>query len=492
MGSPSTTTVAPISAKHTIIPTEIQLNILAWLTKSHWNPNESKPRLSNYARVCKGWQSIVEQESFRHLTLHASDIECFERHVRPHRRGYVKHILLEICIEDCYDRRPLNPGYTDRKNSTTFTLAVWRLWQVLVTWKDHRLTVELGILSSFERRLASLHNEENYWPKPWSLAQDQGGNLSMIPHIDHLATFNLPPTDGMFIIGWNWQRSGLLGRAPVEFNSNTLLGRDLPKVEVIARLLIRRRYFCNVSPNTLAQIFGSAPYTEVIHVERWCYGMGRRDSEWDEHSENLVHALSPSLKRFSFFEEYSTPYHQRSGRMVLPRSNTRLLNSLTETGRHLEHISISFAIDAQDFFLPQQQLDFSLLITLALTSETMTSRSAVMVNELLGNAARAVKKMPKLKLLEIWNYKTGETGIFVYEKLDRCSEITWQGTWDFQISQEVKDTWWEVLADSDGDIFELSVRHVTLELDQLTSLASIFPYLKLREHILDEVSWTQV
>ncbi|KAM0544527.1 hypothetical protein ACHAPJ_011821 [Fusarium lateritium] len=129
---------------------------------------------------------------------------------------------------------------------------------------------------------------------------------------------------------------------------------------------------------------------------------------------------------------------------------------------------------------------------MALTSKAMTSRSAIRVSELLSNAAKAVKRMPKLKLLEVWNYSAGEIGIFVYEKLDRRSQITWQGTWEFKIPEEIENTWREVSNDSHGDFYELGVKNVTLEIDQLTSLRSIFPYLRLREHILHEVSWTQV
>lgn len=45
--------------------------------------------------------------------------------------------------------------------------------------------------------------------------------------------------------------------------------------------------------------------------------------------------------------------------MTLPRPNTKLLKTLVETSRHIEHLAISFTIDTWDFFSnPQLDLEF--------------------------------------------------------------------------------------------------------------------------------------
>lgn len=87
----------------------------------------------------------------------------------------------------------------------------------------------------------------------------------------------------------------------------------------------------------------------------------------------LRNELTLSLKQLGFFKEYSTKYHQ-IGRIRLPRSDIKLLSIMTELSRHLEHITISFATNAQGFFhLPTLQLDWERLQTLALSSKVLVS-----------------------------------------------------------------------------------------------------------------------
>ncbi|KAL6399482.1 hypothetical protein AUP68_18030 [Ilyonectria robusta] len=178
--------------------------------------------------------------------------------------------------------------------------------------------------------------------------------------------------------------------------------------------------------------------------------------------------------------------------MRIPRSNRKLLKAMLETSRHLEHLSVSFAIDARGFFSPNPQLDWMFLKTIALTSDILVSRSSAIVNELLESAAKAAKKMPKLEILEIWYCKTGEAGIFQYEKSDRSGNIIWQGTWSFYLSKEVEEAWREVFAEPDWGQYELGVKVINLVPEDFASFGSVFSYLKLTNHILHDVSWTQV
>jgi len=54
--------------------------------------------------------------------------------------------------------------------------------------------------------------------------------------------------------------------------------------------------------------------------------------------------------------------------MVLPRSNTTLLDSIFHAADQLEHIAVSFAFDAQTFFDRRGKAEFKALKTLTLTS----------------------------------------------------------------------------------------------------------------------------
>ncbi|KAF4463154.1 hypothetical protein FALBO_10032 [Fusarium albosuccineum] len=485
---------------HNTSPPEIQVCILERLMEPDEKSNGPKYYRSICASVCKGWQQIIERRTFRHLTLQPSDITEFARLAHPSRRGCIKHILLEIPVKSSSDIWPHNPYQTHEENNAGFTRAVQRLWEVLSTWRGHHIALEFGIYSSFELRVNSGACENTR--EAYSKFLEYGPSGVALPdlHLEQLKWFQRPPSDIAALDIWNWRNWSLLGHGPLEFDDSKLVDDGdqvphhfiLPEAEAITHLLMRRRYFRNISAKAWSQIFKAAPCLEAIHIERWCYGRRQNDREWDNDSAFLGHELPSSLKQFSFYEELSTDYHQRPGKMRSRRSNLKLLEAMAKSTHHLEHLSISFAFDARNFFQPNLQLNWDSLITISLTSNILVLRSNDMVNELLQRAAQAAKKMPKLKILELWYCKTGEAGIFRYEKFDRFSSVIWQGTWTFTLSETAKQAWDEGFNDSDRELFGLGVSVISLPPEEITSVRSIFPYLKLKKYILHDVSWTQV
>ncbi|KAJ3536683.1 hypothetical protein NM208_g553 [Fusarium decemcellulare] len=487
-------------APHNTLPPEIQVFILERLMEPDERSNGSKYHRSICAGVCKGWQQIIERRTFRHLTLQPSDITKFSRLADPSRRGHIKHILLEIPVKSSSGMWPYNPVPTHEENNAVFTRAVQHLWEVLSTWRGHHITLEIGIYSSFETMAYNDGCENSR--KAYSKFLEYGPSGVALPdlHLVQLKCFQDPPSDISALDIWNWRNWSLLGHDSLAFDDGKLLDDSdqdarhfiLPEAEVITHLLIRRRYFRNISAKSLSRILKAAPCLETIHLERWCYGRRHQDTVWDMNSAFIGHELPPSLKQFSFYEEFSTDYHQRPRKMRSRRSNLKLLEAMAKSTHHLEHVSISFALDARNFFLPSLQLNGDSLITISLTSNILLSRSNDMVNELLERAAQPAKKMPKLKILELWHCKTGEAGIFRYEKFDRFGSVTWQGTWTFTLSETVRQAWEEGFVDSDRELFGLGVSVINLPPGEITSVRSVFPYLKLKKYILHDVSWTQV
>ncbi|KAI8723180.1 hypothetical protein NCS52_00173300 [Fusarium sp. LHS14.1] len=398
-----TRSTARRAARKSVFPPEIQLYILEWLMPSHNTSKNRLARLSNFACVCKSWQRIVEKSTFHRISLRPAAISTFERLVGPdsNRRGYVKHVLLEIPVGQV-DFDPSASHYNH-----VFTRAVSKLWKVLSTWQRHSLTVELGIFSSFEARM-------HRWDFRYAGRILEGEPESLLgnPHIDHASRFENPPTDPLFLHQWTWQKRSYLGSRALEFQFGKY--HSLPSTPVITRLLVRRQYFRNISPKAFADMFKATPCLEVIHLERWCYNEILSDKDWDRGSSLMGLHLPSSLKRFSFYDECNTTYH-RQGRMRLPRSNKRLLSDV--------------------------------------------------VNELLVEVAHAAKHMPKLEILEIWNCEARDrkAGIFRYEKLDRAGKIVCQGTWDLDISKQVKRAWQEVLVAPGGGHYELGIEVMSLQ-----------------------------
>lgn len=254
------------AANKSVFPPEIQLYVLEWLMPPHNTSKDRLARPSNFACVCKSWQRIIEKSAFRRITLRPACISKFERLVdhTSSRRGYVKHVLLEIPVGE-YDHEPCS-----HLNNYIFTLGVSRLWRVLSTWQNHNLTVELGIFSSFETRmhnLDSLASEE----EPECLV----GNS----HIDHASRFENFPWDLGSLHEWERQKRSYLGSRSLESQFDE--HQSLPSAPVITRLLVRRRYFRNISPKAFSDIFKAAPCLEVFHLERWCYNQTESDRKWD-------------------------------------------------------------------------------------------------------------------------------------------------------------------------------------------------------------------
>ncbi|KAF7560943.1 hypothetical protein G7046_g3191 [Stylonectria norvegica] len=487
------------------LPPEVQLSILKFLMKPGDNSQGPRRHLPVYACVCKDWQVIVEKDTFRRLVLRPSEIRVFADCTRSlRRRSHIKHIVLEIPLEDDEDRRPRDAGRNHGENNMSLTTAAVHLWTVISRWRNHSLTVELGIISSYETRMEHTYYDDFRIPYRRLPRRTSFQTALVNPHMEYLQGFQDPPLHPLVLDAWIWLKRWLLGTKPLEFDINELSDTEhlsdteqqdaclLPEVEVINCLLIRRQYFQNISPFTLSELIKSASGLEVFHLERWCYGRRRDDDYWDMDSAVLGHNLPLSLKRFTFYEEFSTDYHRRPGEMRLPRSNEVLLDTMFATSRHLEHISISFALDAQDFFSPRRQVEWGSLKTLALTSDVLVSHSSGLVNELLECAAKAAKKMPKLEILEIWYYNNvcQEVGIFRCERSGRSSTIIWYGTWSFQMLKHVEQAWHEICDDPEkGGLYEFGLKSISLPPQKIASLGSISPYLKLKKHILHDISW---
>ncbi|KAF4958460.1 hypothetical protein FGADI_2382 [Fusarium gaditjirri] len=162
--------------------------------------------------------------------------------------------------------------------------------------------------------------------------------------------------------------------------------------------------------------------------------------------------------------------------MLLPRSNKTLLNSIFHAADRLEHVAVSYAFDARTFFDRLVETEFKALKTLALTSSfTHTT------DDLLVNAAEAVKKVHALKILEIWNLEAGQADVFRYERLDRYQgRITWQSTKDREISEIVERRWRDLLRGGQ-DGFDVECSNFLVEMN---SLQDLLPHLKLGRHIL--------
>lgn len=93
--------------------------------------------LSTYAAVCPEWKSFFERETFKHLTLHQSDIPELCSIVQGERKTFVRWIWLNIKLPkyNCDSCRKRESTEELKVHKFIFTNAVWNLFAFLSTWK---------------------------------------------------------------------------------------------------------------------------------------------------------------------------------------------------------------------------------------------------------------------------------------------------------------------------------------------------------------------
>lgn len=231
-------------------------------------------------------------------------------------------------------------------------------------------------------------------------------------------------------------------------------------------------------------------------------------------------SLPDSLKRLSIYRDLQPIFQTELAARPIP---SRLLSrDLVAASLKLEHLSISFLIDAEEFldrFRPTRTYhednihdlgpDWEHLETLALTSRVFRLESIDCLNHLLLAAARAAMKMPKLQIMELWGGQKGQGGIFRYQRIGHSTDITWLGTKPMQIQPRVMKAWGEVsrkhsqesLRNSEihdhvapgrevEDLYiqDLKVSAILLSPEEMVGVGSVVRHLKLRSHVIHPVS----
>jgi hypothetical protein len=267
---------------------------------------------------------------------------------------------------------------------------------------------------------------------------------------------------------------------------------QLPTVPVITKMLIRRQQFRWISPRALEAMTETLPNIQEISFERWRCLEAADEKDWCR-SANVTFGmgLPPSLKTLSLYGETSDLFHTWTPKEVKAVS---LAKSLRQYTKHLENLSVSHLIDAKEFLRPfwSAKSDtaslpkWGHLKTLSLTSEILNTNSEKDINELLCAAARAARKMPNLRLLELWNGKSLQAGVFRYQVIDSIGEIKWLGTvadyLDAQVLQE-----WRQTSKLHGQQ-DLRDSASKLKPEEISHTAAVLRHLESRERVLHPVS----
>lgn len=169
--------------------------------------------------------------------------------------------------------------------------------------------------------------------------------------------------------------------------------------------------------------------------------------------------------------------------------------ALVEASLGLEHLAASFVSDASHFFDACQKWNiWPRLESLALTSNVLKSQQqSIYINDLLETTALVAMKMPRLKLMELWNGRAGFAGVFQYQifESDRTAKITWRSTWDLPLEPRVLKAWQAVAS----EWVDCKLQVVTEILDAnviITSHGDAIRYLMLLNTVVHPVSLWQI
>ncbi|KAM3528062.1 hypothetical protein NHJ13051_002604 [Beauveria bassiana] len=229
------------------------------------------------------------------------------------------------------------------------------------------------------------------------------------------------------------------------------------------------------------------------------------DPAWHCRGRRLIQAqnilfqslpsLLSSLRKLVVFENFSDIYALTRfcdlDRSVQPQRR----DPLAKASLSLEEFSASFLRDARYFFADlDESWHWPHLTRFSMTSKWLDEdEDPEEIQELLISAATAAKRMPSLRVMEIWNGGVYNAMVFRYELSPDCRSVTvlCRGTWLLQISPDVQHMWYTV-ARQQHRMPEVTFRQEVIDPDTITSHAHAISRLKLVNQVMRPISLQQV
>lgn len=204
--------------------------------------------------------------------------------------------------------------------------------------------------------------------------------------------------------------------------------------------------------------------------------------------ENFNQQYPAILQRFLFGEDLercdsTRNPHPAVGRMVA-------LASL-----QLEHLAASFLVDATHFFAIEPSWEWPNLTSLVLTSKVLRlGEDPIQIGAMLGAAAAAAMRMPRLETMEIWNGRKGLAAVFRYQTLRnaRQATVTWRATWELTLEPWLIRAWEAVVHHRYGESWSLGVVQERLDAAAIKSHGDAVPCLRLSGQVIRPVSLQQI
>ncbi|KAF5709684.1 PRANC domain-containing protein, partial [Fusarium globosum] len=421
--------------------------------------------LACLAAVSRAWQTDIERYNFARIRLTPSRLMDF-RSIISRNQAIVRYIwfCLELDGYNCTQCAPRNGVLTGEEVEVAMTVsdtehcpittAFQGLFSTLIGWDQvSELMLDISIYSPSDA--------QHWFPyltfmpdNPSDRLHGSGLEPATInqgyydpPHgwVDGFR-HSAPPRAAVNKVFYPVMEEGPFGSEQSEIE----WWNQLPPVSAVTSILLRKQNRRRWKPTALAHMFARFPRLQEVYYEPW--------REWDTFQrhfklvvfENFNQQYPVFMQRFYEGEDLAScdSIHNPSPAV----SRTIALTSLP-----LEHLAVSFIIEASHFFDIDPSWEWPNLTSLVLTSRLLKpEEDSTKIGALLQAAAVAALRMPRLETMEIWNGQIGLAALFQF-RVNRGSKqasILWRGTWKYHITTSVLQAWEAV-----GDL------HATWSLD---------------------------
>ncbi|KAF4943962.1 hypothetical protein FGADI_13043 [Fusarium gaditjirri] len=468
-------------------------------------------RWSCASAVCKEWHALVASKNLNRLELNKASAEGLKTIIL--QRHLIRQIYLNIELPTytCH----LCQRYSDSDEpSGLLEEAVRKLSEALAAWgPTNRITLELNVYSP---------SDLDHWLKNhlYGFKHEEDSNL-----LEKQKTWDDPKH------GWvKGKQVALPNAAAIRqlFKPLTSAVGDVktPRVPAVKGVVIRRQMRRRIDPSTLSSLLRQFPRVNSISYEPWrvlCHSLDGYDSIYgsdDRMMEDLLLSLPQNVRSVTIFEDFNEQIMEAIRNDMNPNINSlfqqietrRLTQScLGDTfavkSRDLEHLSVSFMIDARDFFRSCKMFsDWPRLRSLILTTPLMTKGSRDRISDLLVKTGKVAKKMQHLKSLAIWHCSHDEACAVIFHKNEKggrkkhgWATLTWRGTREFDFNKEVVETWQKVVCTCNarqGCIDKCESHKLLCRIErvegEIISHGDAIHHLRLPDGVIDPTSLWQI
>ncbi|KAL7961169.1 hypothetical protein V8C34DRAFT_274891 [Trichoderma compactum] len=460
------------------LPEEMRLQVLETLAQDpRHNVVDGTYGLTNYALVCRAWQSIFEKANFRRLVLCQTDLDALDK-IPKRCRPHVRHICLRLEIQE----------YRPWGNSSEPVIRPERMEDIAANNDIIELAVGklFGVLKSWEKELQKVR------PSYRGMALEMSIHSPSDPKYAYRGVTATGLENGL-----SWTHEvGLEGAIPRIFGGSVHIRfyQNLPQLNLVTRFIMKRHTRRRISSFTLHQILYRFPHLEDLVFEPWQQSLDTVQDLVDAGYVNLIKGSLPKgLKRVTLLEDRQ---NGRAGLLAAidpaQSASTRTANpfvgaALAKRSVDFESLSASFLVEANDFFRAyKREWTWKALRSLTLTSMYLDSkRSTEEINGMLKAAGDAALAMPMLQYLEIWNGGPGHAAVFEYHGQHGEAYIAWHSTWNFTIDSHAVKAWEAVAYKNHGCRLGVHDEHTLIGAgDEFRHYQDVIRRLRTRKNVI--------